>query len=58
MNYNSFKRNLNKNGLQEINPIDAVYEPDKHLVIENYDDQAKVSKFKTLLNYVTNVINN
>ena len=45
MNLNSFKKNLNKNGLQEINPIDCVYDPDKHNVIENYEDLTKVSSF-------------
>ena len=34
--------NLNKHGLKEINPINHIYEPEKHIVVENYEDKTKV----------------
>ena len=45
MNYNSFKNNLNKNAFQEVNPLDQVYDPDKHFAIDNYEDKDKVNYY-------------
>lgn len=42
MTFNSFNRNLKKHSLVEINPLDQVYDPDRHTVKENYEDKNKV----------------
>jgi len=43
MNYNNLLRNLKKNGINELNPINQLFEPEKHNVLENYEDKTKVT---------------
>ncbi len=42
MNYNSLMNNLGKNGLQEVKPLNQIYDPDKHMVNRNIEDKEKV----------------
>jgi molecular chaperone GrpE len=52
MTYNSFKNTIQKNGINEINTLNSVYDPDRHIVVSNYEDKEKVSyKILNLFNF-------